>query len=248
LALGLWALACSEDEPAPSIPPRAELELLSPGGVGGDAPCVRRGDDPRETIGAEVSVKNFTLRPPLACTVAECGTVRLHIEQGALKRNFDGAERFVSIPTLGLPDGRYQITASLLDTFGEAYRTRDDLAAKCPSCVRTFTLDPTCGVPDPEPEGIPEPLADAGATFDAGSTDGTVDAGAAALDSGAVPFDAGDPGSALDASIWDGGPQRDASVPVLPGNDASSAASPADAAVSKDAAASMDAAVPADGG
>jgi hypothetical protein len=196
----LAVFACSEDAAPPSIPPLPVLALIAPGGAG-DAPCVARGDDPRKTITGQVSVRNFTLRPPLACTVAECGTVRLSLSRsgGGAPWTFDSADRWIPIPTLDLPDGRYDVTASLLDTFGVPYCSSkgDDGKPPCKDDGGSFTLAPSCGEEEPEPEPESEPTDDGGApaldasTNDAGNAPSVSDAGNTPSSPDASPLDAG---------------------------------------------------------
>lgn len=247
-ALGLLLLSCSDDPAPPSIPPLAQLELLAPGATGGAAPCVARGGDPRQTIVGQVALKNFTLRPPLACTVAECGTVQLTLEQGGRTWQFESAERWLSIPTLGMPDGRYQVTATLLDTFGRSYRSRDDKRPTCKNCERTFTLAPYCGDPPVPPE--PEPSAPADAGSGPNPSDASAPSSDAGMDAGTppelpVPVDAASPFDAAapepDAIATDAAAPPDAGAPVGPIVDA--ALTPVDAgpATPSDAAAEPDA-------
>jgi hypothetical protein len=139
--------------------------------------------------------------------------VRFIVMQGSGKNAptwpFESAQRFTSLSTLDLPDGTLSIEASLRNTVGKAYKTRDGEAADCSAgCKRTFVLDPTCGEVDPEPEPQPEPTADDDlpGPLDAGSR-----ADAAIRSDAAAPSDAGSPSTLDDASSGGAGSSSDAS-------------------------------------
>lgn len=211
---GLVLAGCGDAPTPPSLPPLAELELLAPGTSSGSGSCVRRGDDPEQSITAQVSVKNFTLRPPLACTEPECGTVLFTLAQGGREWTVESAQRFTSIATNDLPDGNYRITAELRNTFGKVYKRRDAKKAKCTTCKRSFQLDATCGEVGPEPAPPPE-SSDASTPLpnDAGAPEGR-DAAAATDDAGSPSTDVG--------SAGDGGssPGKDAGAPLDSGTSA----------------------------
>jgi hypothetical protein len=206
---------------------------------------VRRGDDPNQSITAQVSVRNFTLRPPLACTEQECGTVQFTLR--GREWSVETAQRFTSIATLELPDGDYEIEAALLDTFGKPYKSKDDKKPKCTTCTRWFRLDPTCGEIDPEPEPTSE-APDAGPTrVDAGSDRGPdaggVSDGGTRADGGMTdeagprdggsepePTDGGRMAPTPDAGPTDAGSSQGGNVGDDPGSsDASEPAPPPDA-------------------
>lgn len=213
----LAALGCEDEAAPPVIPPLAELSLLAPGEATG-SPCVQRGDDARQSIVAQVRERHFALQPPLSCGIHECGTVRFTLETGNREFVVESAQRFTSISTLELPDGRYTITASLLDTLGKPYKSRDDKKPKkCPDCTRTFTLGDQCQPTEPStPEpSTPEPSMPSTEMPDAGTMTPQipveVDAGAPQLDAAAPLFDAGTlPDAATPSNDPDAAPLLDA--------------------------------------
>jgi hypothetical protein len=222
LASGCLLAACGDDPAPPIIPPLAELELIAPGSGG----CVRRGRDAQQSITAQIRVQNFTLRPPLACTEHECGTVRFTLRHSRREWVVESAQRFTSIATVGLPDGQYKIEAALLDTFGEAYQSTEEKEPKCKHCTGSFQLDATCGELDPEPEPA-APMLDAGGGSDAGTPSDAGIVTGANPDSGLT--DAGI--AALDASSPDRGPDGSVSPP----NDPDASPAPLDAGAIPDA-------------
>jgi hypothetical protein len=212
-------VACGDDEgtrrPAPLDPPTFEIgELLPAGGPAwprsaceGDCSshCVELGRDPEQTTYVRVELRNWTLKPYLACHGApQCGFVLLTVTDPDGDPPLQVSAAATSIPAelarLTSPEGLLTFRVELRDEEGKPAENGpfvDEVTVQVSArCGGTFPSDASA------PDATADAPSDAGppdsATRDAAAPDAT-DA-APAVD---APADTGAPSDAMDAPIVD---------------------------------------------
>ncbi len=193
----------------------------------GDSACVELGRDSSSTVGVEVKLDNWTLRPPYTCgATPQCGYVRVRVDpegDDGAALSAQAAATLVGVPFASLPNalGPHTLRVELR---GDHNGLVIDKSTGKPYAVDlkvTLGAAGSCG-------GTPTDAgSDADATPDAGDAgDAAVEAGDAAAETGDASNDAGD--AATDAS--DASSAADASEAGSDGaSDASSASDASDA-------------------
>ncbi len=221
------SIACSSSNassgpPKPAGPPGLSITALHPSGgptwTPGSGSCVELGRDADETIGVEVKLDNWTLRPPYTCgATLQCGYLRVRVDpQGdnGAALSEQAAASLVPVGFASLPGALGQHTIRV-ELRGDHNGPVIDKTTGLPYAVDlpvTLGAPGTCGGPPTDGgSDAGDASTEAGdASTEAGdaatdSGDASTEAGDAAMDSGDASTEAGDAGAEAGDAATDSG-------------------------------------------